>query len=507
MNSNQYEHFYNKEKFCNNLRKRSISGGVNAFAGQAGMFIIQLLSTAALARLLTPDQFGLVAMVMVISAFAQIFKDLGLSAALIQRDKVTHDQVSTIFWINTVVAVGLAFTVGISGHMIAGFYGDERLVAITYWMSTSFVFSGLIVVPQALLRRQLMMGRVAVVRIVSRLLSCGIGVVLAWTLKNYWALVAMHVTFSMFEMILFFLVTRWFPMLPRRHCGVGDFYKFGSGIAGFNIVNYFSRNLDKLLIGRFIGSEGLGNYSKAYQLLMLPITQIRTPVLSTGLPTLSALKNEPERFLHYYGKILQLLSITTMPLTAYLIVCSEDVVLILLGDNWLEAAYIFKILGFSSFLLPTFSGAMGLAVLPFGKSRRYFNLGLIRTVVISSSVIAGIQWGIFGVTWAYSIATVICMVLSLPFYLSGSPVCVTYVVRNLKHALLSSVVAGLSLWFLRDHFGEYFKDMYLPVRAVIYFIIHLALFSCFICGTKEGRSSVRDIYEIIAHRFSRKEKK
>ena len=294
--------FFDTEYLKADLKGRSVRGGAVTMAGQGVRFFLQMGSTVVLARLLTPQDFGLIAMVTAVTGFVMMFKDMGLSMATVQRAEVNHAQISTLFWINVTLSLGVMLVTAALAPAIAWFYGEPRLTWITLALAGAFIFGGLTIQHQALLRRNMRFGTLALIGIISMVMGIVAAIIAAWYGAGYWALVIMQLAGAITGAIAVWVVCGWRPGLPVRRSGVREMLAFGGNLTGFNVINYFARNADNLLIGKFWGSGPLGLYSKAYGLLMLPLRQINAPLSAVAIPALSRLKDEPERYRNYYIK-------------------------------------------------------------------------------------------------------------------------------------------------------------------------------------------------------------
>lgn len=431
------------------LKGRSLRGGLQSFFSYGAVYFLRIGSTAVLARLLLPSDFGLISMVMALMAFAGQFRELGLSQATIQRRDLSHEQVSAMFWINVGVGLLLTFVVLGCAPMISWFYGDPRLTTIAAALSLAFVFDGANVQHQALLQRQILFGRLAVVDVGAVAASSLIGVAGAWAGWNYWALVWMNLSYPLLRALGLWFATGWVPGFHLLGTGVRGLLRFGAGVTGFNILNYFSRNLDRVLVGRAEGSEVLGYYTKAYQLLLLPITQLRTPLINVGIPALSALQDEPERYGRYYEKMIALLAFLSMPLVAWMIVCSEDIIRLLLGARWLPAAELFAVLGLVALVQAPVSAARSMPMISTGQGGRFFKFGIANAISITAGFLIGMQWGVKGIAWGYVAATYIMIPPTLPWCLRGSPVTWRTAGKAMLPGMAAAATVGGTAWVLR----------------------------------------------------------
>ncbi len=240
------------------LGKKSVRGGMTTMVAQGLHFVLQLIGTMILARLLTPADYGLVGMVLVVINFAAMFRDAGLSMATVQKDHISHEQISTLFWLNAAIGacLGLAILAGAPG--VAWFYGRRELTAITAVLSTSFLLGGMTIQHQALLRRHLRFGALAVISIGASVVSPITTILLALVGLGYWALVAGALAAAATTALLTFLFCPWMPGRMERGTGVRGMLTFGGHVTAANVVNFLSLNLDNVFIGRFIGAAATG---------------------------------------------------------------------------------------------------------------------------------------------------------------------------------------------------------------------------------------------------------
>jgi len=227
-------------------------------------------------------------------------------------------------------------------------------------------------------------------------------VVLAWRGVHYWALIFSQLSQALSYTIGVWIVCGWRPGSPARGSGVRSMLVFGRNLTGFGVVNYFARNLDNLLIGKFWGSQQLGLYAKAYQLLLLPIEQINTPIAAVAVPALSRLNDDPERYRQAYLRILEKIAIITMPGTALMIVTADWIVQIVLGPQWMQAARIFALLGIAGLIQPI-ANTTGWLFMTQSRTHHMLQWGLIGSSMIIVSIVAGLPWGAVGVATSYAV--------------------------------------------------------------------------------------------------------
>lgn len=443
--------FFDTEYLKADLKGRSVRGGAVTMTAQGASFFLQMGSTVVLARLLTPQDFGLIAMVTAVTGFVAMFKDMGLSMATVQKAEINHAQISTLFWINVVLSLCVMVVIAALAPAIAWFYGEPRLTWITLVLAAAFIFGGFTIQHQALLRRQMRFGTLALIHIASLTVGIITAIVSAWYGAGYWSLVLMQITSAIVGVIGVWLASPWRPGLPVRRSGVREMLAFGGNLTGFNIINYFARNLDNVLIGWRWGSGSLGLYSKAYSLLMLPIRQINAPLSAVAVPALSRLQEEPSKFRSYYRKGLTLSVMFGMPIVVFLFVVADKAVLIVLGDQWIGAVPIFRVLALAAFVGTTHAVGSGAVFVALGNVRRQFLASLVRSIFLAVSFFIGLRWGAIGVAAAYSIYSVLSRMPTVAVCFWGTGLKLADFLGAIWRPTLTSVAAGACLYFVGGH--------------------------------------------------------
>jgi O-antigen/teichoic acid export membrane protein len=239
----------------------------------------------------------------------------------------------------------------------------------------------------------------------------------AWYGAGYWALVLNQLVMTLATVVGVWSVCRWRPGFPGRGLGLRSMLSYGGNLTGFNVMTFFSRNLDNLLIGKFFGAHQLGVYSRAYQMLLMPMQQINAPLAAVAVPALSRLADSPDRYRAAYLRILEKIVMITMPLGALMIATSDWMVLLLLGPKWTETGKIFMLLGIAAMIQPVTKTAWWLFSTQ-GRTRELFHWGLIGGAVAVVSILAGLPWGATGVAASYAVAD-LCIATPLLFWYVG----------------------------------------------------------------------------------------
>jgi len=389
------------DHLLHDLGKRSVRGGAVGLGGQGLRLAAQLAGTAALARLVPREDFGLLAMVVAWTGFLVVLKDFGLGQVTVQNDKITEAEVSTLFWLGLVVSVVMAGVTIAAAPFVAWFYSQPDLVWVTMAMAGVFVMGGLGLQHRALLQRQMRFGRLAAVDLGGLVAGLVAGVTAASYGAGYWALVTVHLVTSAATSVGYWVTCRWRPTRPTHFAGLRRWLRFGTDLTGANVFNYFGRNADDVLIGRMFGAGALGLYSTAYSLLMLPIRQVNAPLAGVDVPTLSRLKDDSTRYRNTYMRIVEKACLITIPGAVFMITTADWLVETVLGPAWMPAADIFMVMGLAALTQPL-SNSTGWLFITQERTASMRRWSLVGAIIAVASFVAGLPWGPIGVAGAYA---------------------------------------------------------------------------------------------------------
>jgi PST family polysaccharide transporter len=401
----------------NDLKKLAVSGAIATAAAQVIKLAVQFGSVILLSRLLTPNDFGVFAMVAPVYGLVLMFQDLGLSQATIQRPQITHGQLTNLFWINLALSFGLAIALALLSPLIGYFYQEPQAGALALGFAAVLILSGLSAQHLALINRQMRFGYLAVLDAGSYLAGFAAALAIALFVPTVWALFAAPVVTSLMAVVGAWIGIDWRPTLPQRRESVRDFVGFGGGLTGFNLFNFVARNGDKVLIGRVWGDLSLGLYDRAYRLLLFPLQQVNYPLSRVMVPALSRLQEEPDRYRHAYLRTLQQILLLTVPGVVFLIVTADRLVPMLLGSQWAEAAPIFRWLGVSALVQPM-NSTMGWLFVSQGRTGEFMRWGAFSAATCMAAFVAGLPWGAVGVAAAYSLTEIFLRLPALWWYVT-----------------------------------------------------------------------------------------
>lgn len=421
------------------LKRRSVRGGLVTLTSQGVKFIMESTATVVLAHLLIPADYGLVAMVTAITGLGRSFSDLGLSEATIQHPEINHDQVTNLFWVNVGIGVLLAAITASLAPVLATFYGQRRLEAITLVVSLTFVISGLNVQHNALLQRNMRYLAMGVRDVTSYLVAVPFAIFLALNGAGYWAIVALPLALNGTAMLLSWIMVRWIPGLPKRGTSVRPLISFGGNVAASFLTMTLTRSTDTVLIGMYWGASPLGLYSKAMNLLFLPVRQLGAPARSVAVPTFSRLQNAPEAMARYYLRLANAMVWMTAPIFGFLFVAATPVIVLTLGKKWHAAAPVFQILAVFALGQLLYESVTWLLI-SSGQSKRLLKLVLIICPFAIASYAIGLPFGIEGVALSGTLVMLGMFPWILKFSFRGTTLTLRRLAKQISWPIATSLV-------------------------------------------------------------------
>ena len=326
-------------------RGRSASGNaLLALGGQWGKYGLQLLALVVFSRLLTPADFGLVAMVTAIVGVAYVIGDFGLSLAALQAKDLTPQQRSNLFWWNAGIGMAVTALVVAAAWPLAVLYDDQRVTLITLALASVFLLNGLGVQFRTELNRALRFSVIATADVVGQAAGFAValgGAIAGW---SYWALVAMQVVAALATNVIIVAMARWWPGWYRRGAAMRPLLRFGTHTFFTQIVNYISTNIDQVLIGRVNGAAALGFYNRAFQIARVPAQQVAAPLTRVVLPYLSRRLDDRPAYLSAISRAQLALTTLLLSLLAFVAGTGDWLVPVVLGAGWAEAVPILRAL-------------------------------------------------------------------------------------------------------------------------------------------------------------------
>lgn len=383
------------------LRHRTLHGLGWSGLSQVLRQMLQISVSILLARLLTPNDFGTLAMVLIFTGFASSFSDLGLGAALIQKQDAEARHSNTVFCMHLIVGIILAVLLAAAAPLIARFYENPRLTALCLGIAPTFILAAFWGVPMAQLQKAMAFRKIAKIETASVLVSGSAAILLALNGGGIWSLVVQTLLAALITAVLSWQESHWHPQLAFDLAAWRELRRFSSSLMGFNFLNYWIRNLDNLIVGKFIGPVALGIYSRAYNLMLYPINQVSGTVSRVMFSAMASIQDQTERLSDIYLRATRLIALVTFPLMAGMSVLADRFIVTVFGPPWQDAAGVLRILAAVG-LLQSVGTTIGWIYTARGRTDIMFRFGLAAGVVYAAAFLAGLRWGVRGVAGAYA---------------------------------------------------------------------------------------------------------
>jgi PST family polysaccharide transporter len=386
--------------------QRSLRAGAVTLGARVGVVFIQLATLLVLARLLSPEDYGLVSMVTAITAFAPLLVGLGTPDAVVQRTHITEGDVSTLFWISVGLGTVAALLMAVCSPAVARFYGEPRLVWITNVSALTFLTTALACQHHTLLRRAMKFRELAALDFGANVLSasCAIGMALAGF--AYWALVLRPIVLTTLIALGVWVRCRWRPRKPRLTTGAREMLRMGLHSVGFSVTDFVAGSSDRIAIGHRSGATSLGHYQNAMLVYDSMIGLLMTPAHGVAVASLSKSAHDLTELRRLWRKALLTLEFYAMPAFGMLAVTSQDLIVLLLGNKWAPAGVLLGILSLRG-IPHTVERTLGWLHVSAGRTDRWMRWGIFAMCAQLVALFSGLPFGPTGVAVAY----VVCMFL------------------------------------------------------------------------------------------------
>ncbi len=382
------------------LRGQTLSGLRWAGGGHVLSQITTFSISVFLARLLGPAEFGLMGMIAVFTGFAAMFSELGLGAALIQRKDLQDRHLSTIFWVNLATGTALTTLFVLGSPLVAAFYREPQLRALTAVTAFNFILGSLAGVQRNMLVRAMDFRKLFLIE-TSGLLCASVSALAAALMgAGVWTLVVQSMVATTTVVVLLWATSSWRPAPRADMSALRELLGYSTNLLGSNLINYSNRNLDNLLVGRFIGAAPLGVYVRAYDLMMLPIYQVVNIVTKVMFPAMSAIQDDVPRVKRVYMRATRCIALLTFPMIVGLLVTAEPFILFVYGEKWaavVPLVQLFCLIGLTGSVTTT----TGWIYNSQGRTDLQFRWSVFDFVLTTAAFFIGLPWGVTGIATAY----------------------------------------------------------------------------------------------------------
>ena len=492
--------YFEDHRESKDLGRLALRGGIVSVAMQYGNGALQIVAAIVLARLLAPEDFGLVAIVTVLTSFAPLLIDFGLGDATAQRSKITPSQVSSLFWLSSAIGLAIALVVAACSPLIAWLYREPRLETIALYSAISFMLFGASNQHLALLRRTMQFGTIAKIQISSTLAGTAIAIFLAFCGYGYWALVLRPITSSFCIAIGAWLTCRWRPSFPLFDNEVKSMVRFGLHVVGFSVTYTLARAVDRIGLGLFYRPEEVGYYQNAITLYENSLFSVLGQLHTVGSAALSKLQSNPAALRQKYEAALSALAFFLMPTAAVLSVTAEDVTVMLLGEKWRAAGLLLNIIALRG-IFQAIEGSQGWLHLSIGRADRWQNWGIVSLVIQVVALLGGLPFGATGVAVAGVIASALIAVPSISY--AGRPIGIgaAVVMRAAGPQLLGAISAAAAGWWLQT---TALTDCSSFVRILVSTVFCICIYLIIVVGLFRLTEPIKMARGIVQDQMSRK---
>lgn len=393
------------------LKSQATAGLVWTFSQQFGNQIINFVISIILARLLLPEEFGLIGMVLVFITIGQALTDAGLTQSLIRDKEVDQEDLSTVFFFNLAASILVYFIIYFTAPYIAAFYDREVLIEIIRVLTLSFIISAFGAIQSTRLTKMMNFKTQTIISIPSTISSGILGVALAYSGFGVWSLVWMRVAESGIRTVQLWIYSKWTPSLVFSITKFKDHFNFGYKLTLSGLLDSIFSNIYIIIIGKYFSASQVGYYTRAQTMQQLPVSNISNALNKVTYPLFAFIQDDNKRLKRVYKQIMQTVVFIIAPILIFAAVLAEPVFRFLLTEKWLPAVPYFQILCVSGIFYPI--NAYNLNVLKVkGRSDLFLKLELIKKLLIAMSIVVALQFGIYGLLYSQAILSIVAFYIN-----------------------------------------------------------------------------------------------
>lgn len=426
------------------LAQEAFSGILWTAAERVGIQFIQFAVIILLARVLTPADFGLVAMLMIVVTVSEVVVNGGYTAALIREPEITEEDKATTFWLNVVGAAVMYGLIWLAAPLIAAFFDQPQLVGLTRFMALSLVFVAVTLVQQAELTHRMDFKRLSLVTVAAAAVAGAIAITAALLGAGVWALAVNYVMLAAWTSIFLLAVEPWYPKQWLRRRSVRKVFGFGSRLAVSGLLNHAFQNVYNVVIGKFFSAATLGFYTQANNFQRIASKGVVGMLQKVTYPLLARSNNDPARLRGGYRKIIQVSSYVIFPGMVGLALTAEPLILTLLGDRWRATTPFLQILCISGALYHLHS--INLSILKVvGRTDLFLRLEVIKQVNVAIAILIGLQFGIWGLLAGQVVSSYVALLINMYYTRTFIDYSIPQQLRDIGSVLWLSVPMALAV--------------------------------------------------------------
>jgi O-antigen/teichoic acid export membrane protein len=446
------------------LKAQAISGVKWTTLSTVVTTILQLLQLAILARFLDPSAFGLMALVMVVIGFSQAFLDMGISNAIIHKQEISRDQLSTLYWVNVLAGFILFCIISISAPFVASLYEQPELTELIAIVALTFIIQPFGQQFMVLWQKEMRFSEIAKIDIVNKSISLIVSVYFAYKGYGVYALVYGTLAGIVSQTVQFMYkgLKEYRPSFVFKLGEIKEFLSFGAYQMGEKMINFFNKEVDTLLIGKLLGVETLGIYIIAKQLIMRPAQIINPIITKVTFPTMAKVQDDTERLKNIYLKTMNYLSSVNFPIYAFLFIMAPDLVPLIFGEKWNESIIVVQILSIFGAIRST-GNPIGSLLLAKGKANWgfYWNLGLF--FYIPLGIYIGSFWSLEGISYSLIILQLSLIVPN--WYFLVKPLCKAKFIEYHRQIIIPILISVFTSFILLN-LSYFFNNLFYKIIVI-----------------------------------------
>lgn len=452
------------------LKDRALKGVMWSAAERFGNQVMQFFIGLVLARLLMPEDYGLIGMLLVFTSIAQVFVEGGFSSALIRKSEPSEDDYSTVFWFNFSVSIICYCLLFFLAPFIAEFFKEPKLIFLTRVISLNVIINSFGIIQKTILVKNLNFKSQAKINLISILISGLLGIYFAYNGFEVWALVIQNLTRSVLINVIFWFSNKWRPKKTFSISSFRELFKFGSNLMLALLLHSFSEHLYSIIIGKFYNAKSLGFYARANQFQKLPVSSIYGAVGVVCYPVLAKLQNNEQQLKEGYSSMLKLIAFVLFPIMTILGIISEPMIQIILSDKWLPSVPILQALCLVGAIYPLH--AINIDILKIkNRADLILKLEVVKQILYISMVIISFRWGIMGLVIGEVIVNFLCYYINSFFSKTLLNYGLLNQLRDLVVIILASFLMFLFLIFLNNYvLNQNLKLITFPILGAVFYL-------------------------------------
>ena len=477
---------------ASDLKSKTISGLIWGLLRTFGSRLSAFVSSIVLARLLSPDDFGCIGVLSIFILVSMAVIEGGFASALIQREKVTHEDESTVFFWNLFISIALCLVLVAFSGTIADFYRIPQLGAVISVQSVTLIIYAFGIIHNNRLIRDLNFKAVAIIDTIASIVSIVIAIILAYLGYGVWALVYQQISNSLVAVLIKVLYYRWRPKLYFSFKILKSYFSYGSYLMLSNLMNSISTNLQGVVIGKAFNVTTMGYYSQAKKLEEVPTTSISSLVAQVLFPVLSKLQNDKDRLKSALSQMQKAMNLLNFPLMIGLIVMAKPIIVLLFSEKWIPSVPFFQILCVAGIVNCSQSINYQL-VCAVGRSKAIFYWNIVKRIIDIAFILIGLCFSVYGIMWGMVISMFITCIINIQVAQKSINYSIKDQMLDNLPFLLYSVVSALLTYAATAYLGNETIDLLwiIPLFTITYCTL------LFIFSTNEVRQIKKLILDYV----------